>query len=101
MYKIKFAFLLLIVHISILSLLEERQNQGFPAVVDSDSINEWGTVWEARVRPEVLPGLQRTLAPPDGKWLLDSYYLFITCGPLVDHGESISAVKFLLRVHIK
>lgn len=30
-----------------LSPLVERQNQGFPAVIDSDGVNIWGTVQEA------------------------------------------------------
>lgn len=51
--------------------VEERQNQGFPAEVDSDGINKLSITGEAKLQSEVLASTQSTQGAPVCKWLLD------------------------------
>lgn len=59
--------------VSVLYSKDERQNQGFPAVVGSDSVNSQGVVGEAE---SSVWGSSRgsVQEAPISKELLDSYY---------------------------
>lgn len=83
-----------------LSLLVERGNQGFPAVVNSDGVNKWAKVWEAKSSFWGSSHTQSACEVPVWKWPVESL-LFIKFGPSVDYEEPISSDKFFLRVHIK
>lgn len=82
-----------------LSPLVKRQNQYFHAMVNSDSGNEQGIVQEAE--NSVWDSSQYTEYMRSPCQQMATRHLFIKFGPLVDHGESISADKFLLSVHSK
>lgn len=72
----------------------ERQNHPFPAVIDSAGVNKWGI-------ENIVLGFSQHVEYVSSpcKQIAARLLLFITFGPLVNHGESISGEK-LFRVHI-
>lgn len=78
-----------------LSLLVEDKTRSSFIIVDSAGIKDQGIVWRLRVQSEIL------YAKNHCQQITATLSLFIKFESFIGHGESTSAVRFFLRVHIK